>query len=188
MIVRVPAVRKTTHAKTNADVPATPSPTVRAVAIAKRPKIAARAIRSTAQIPANVSPAPPTIRATIRVRREPFRQRTDAKRTPAPRMTTALPAIAAKTAERKAPNASRAAKTNNAAAMKENSPTEQANAYHLVYKDWFAAVKLWNSVATPESSASIPARLNQVANRAKSIRNVLAPMGMWLTATPSAYK
>ena len=124
--VRAKTVRKTTRATINADAPATPSPTATAVVIAKKPKPVIRAIRLTVRIPANASSARAAIATVLR---EQSRHRTDAKRTHAPWMKTAPKATVAKTGKRKTPNASRAAKTNNAAAMKENYPTERANAF-----------------------------------------------------------
>lgn len=182
--VRAKTVRKTTPAATNADAPATPFPTATAVVIAKKPKPVIRAIRLTIHTPANASSARAAIATVLR---EQSRHRTDAKRTHAPRMTTAPKATVVKTAKRKMPNASRAAKTNNAAAPKDNCPTERANAFPwLAKQDWSAVKTSPNNAVMRECSASIPTRLNRTARRAKSIRNAPAPTGIWSTKKASA--
>ena len=182
--VRAKTVRKTTPAATNADAPATPFPTATAVVIAKKPKPVIRAIRLTIHTPATASSARAAIATVLR---EQSRRRTDAKSTHAPWMKTAPKATVVKTGKRKARNVFLALKTNNAAAMKDNCPTERANAFPLnVRRDWSAVKTSPNNAVMRECSASIPIRLNRTARRAKSIRNAPAPTGIWSTKKASA--
>ena len=161
--VRAKTVRKTTPAATNADAPATPFPRATVLVTARKPKPVIRAIRSTIHTPANASSARAAIATVLR---EQSRRRTDAKSTHAPRMTTAPKATVAKTGKRKMLNASRAAKTNNAAAPKDNCRTERANAFPwLAKQDWSVVKTSPNNAVMRECSASIPTRLNRTARR-----------------------
>ena len=145
---------KTTPAVTNADAPATPFPTAKAAVIVKRLCLVTRAIRSTLHTPANASPARTTLLATIRVLRAVSRTVRAAEHTPVWMIPTAAKQTVAKTAERKVPNASRAAKTNSATAPTDSCPTVRATAFPLPAKrDRLATVQQRNSVATRECNA-----------------------------------